>query len=209
VFFPGTPPFFVIGGPNFVAEVANVAELGYRAQVRNAVSYSVTAFRHDWDKLRSGTGLPVQLENRIEGDVYGIEAWATWRVTERFELSGGASTLEKDLALEPGSADPVGVNNSTLANDPDFQWMLRSSLQLRGGFELEVAVRHVDSLPLPDVPRYTAVDSHLQWQRSERVRFVASVRNLFDDSHPEFEAAPNRSELPRSAYLGVDWRFGT
>src|SRR5690606_2280290 len=32
VFFPGTPPFLVIGGPNFRSEVADVVELGYRAQ---------------------------------------------------------------------------------------------------------------------------------------------------------------------------------
>src|SRR5690606_35951475 len=130
-----------------------------------------------------------------------------WRVTERWELSGGLSTLEKELVLEPGSTDPAGVDNPTLANDPEFQWSLRSSLTLPRGFELDIAVRHVDSLPSPDVPRYTAVDSHLSWQQSELLGFVLSVHNLFDAWHPEFEAAPNRSELPRSAYLAFDWRF--
>ena len=30
--FPATPPYAVIGGPNFESEVADVVELGYRAQ---------------------------------------------------------------------------------------------------------------------------------------------------------------------------------
>src|SRR6185295_9988452 len=87
VFFPGTPPFLVVGGPNFVSEVANVIEGGYRAEPSDTVSYSVTVFRHDWDKLRSGTAIPVQLENRIEGTVQGIEAWTTWRAAPNWQLS--------------------------------------------------------------------------------------------------------------------------
>jgi iron complex outermembrane receptor protein len=208
VFFPGTPPFLVIGGPNFQSEVADVIEVGYRAQPRAGISYSITVFQHDWDKLRSGTAIPVQLENRIEGDVYGLEAWANWQAAERWELAGGLTSLEKDLMLEPGSTDPVGVANSTLANDPEFQWTLRSTLQLPLGLELDLSARRVDSLPNPDVPRYTAVDARLAWAGSDRLSVVLTVRNLFESAHPEFEAAPNRSELPRSALLAVDWRFG-
>jgi iron complex outermembrane receptor protein len=208
VFFPGTPPFIVVGGPNFQSEVAKVLELGYRAEPTSAFNYSVTGFRHDWDKLRSGTAVPVQLENRIEGDAYGVEAWAAWRVGERWELSGGLNTLEKDLVLEPGSTDPAGVSNPTLANDAEFQWTLRSSLELPRGLQLDLGMRRVDSLPNPDVPRYTAVDARLAWQRNQSLGLTLSVRNLFDAKHPEFEAAPNRSDLPRSVLLIVDWRFG-
>ena len=208
VFFPGTPPFLVIGGPNFQSEVAKVIEVGYRAQPRADIGYSITIFEHDWDKLRSGTAIPVQLENRIEGDVYGVEAWANWRATERWELAGGLTTLEKDLALEPGSTDPAGVANPTLANDPEFQWTLRSSLRLPLGLTLDLSARRVDSLPNPKVPRYAAVDARLAWESRARLGVVLTVRNLLDSAHPEFEAAPNRSELPRSALLTVDWRFG-
>ncbi len=207
VFYPGTPPFLVVGGPNFQSEVAKVLELGYRAQPNAALSYSVTVFRHDWDKLRSGTAIPVELENRLEGDAYGVEAWAAWNVTDRWQISGGLNTLEKDLVLEPGSTDPVGVANSTLANDADFRWALRSSLDLPRGLQLDVSVRRVDSLPTPDVPRYTAVDGRLAWAHSERLELGVSVQNLFDDAHAEFEAEPNRSELPRALLLSVDWGF--
>jgi iron complex outermembrane recepter protein len=208
VFFPGTPPFFVIGGPNFQSEVSEVVELGYRAQPLERLSFSITAFHHEWDKLRSGTAIPVQIENRIEGSVAGLEGWGTWRVTDAWELRAGLSTLDKDLRLEPGSTDPVGVNNATLANDPDAQWMIATTLDLARGLEVDVAVRHVGSLPAPYLPHYTAVDARLAWRLRPDLALMLAVQNLFDKRHPEFGEAPIYIELPRSALLDVSWRFG-
>jgi iron complex outermembrane receptor protein len=203
VYFPGTPPFLVMGGPNFVSEVANVLETGYRAEPTERVSYSLTVFYHDWDKLRSGTSLPVQIENKIEGPAKGVEAWATWRVTPAWQLSAGFSTLDKDLRLEPGSTDPVGVNNETLANDGDYQWVMRSMANLRDNLELDVRARHAEDLPNPAVPAYTTVDATLVWQTRGKLALAVTVQNLFDDSHPEYGRAPARSELERALYVEV------
>jgi iron complex outermembrane receptor protein len=208
VFFPGTPPFFVIGGPNFVSEVARVLEGGYRAEPSDKVAYSVTVYYHDWDKLRSGTALPVQLVNQIEGPAQGAEAWATWRVAENWQLSAGASTLDKDLRLEPGSTDPVGVNNETLANDADYQLLLRAMADLPHDLTLDVRTRHVAALPNPSVPRYTAVDVSLGWRPQRKLTLQLMVRNLFDARHPEFGPLPSRSELERSALLEAAVSFG-
>ena len=208
VFFPGTPPFFVIGGPNFVSEVADVVEGGVRAEPTDKVSFSVTVFQHNWDKLRSGTSLPVQLENRIDGTVRGVEAWTTWRAASKWQLSGGLSTLEENLALEPGSTDPVGVRNETLANDADYQWILRAMGDLPHGMTLDVRARHVADLPNPAVPAYTSIDSSLAWRPSSRVTFVATLQNLLDESHPEYGPAPSRSEMERGGSLEVTVHFG-
>ena len=65
-FLPGAPPFLIQGGPHFVSEVADVVELGYRAQPSEAFSYSVTLFHHRYDRLRSGepqAGGYFQVEN--------------------------------------------------------------------------------------------------------------------------------------------------
>jgi iron complex outermembrane receptor protein len=208
VFFPGTPPFLVIGGPNFVSEVANVLEGGYRAEPTDSFSYSVTVYYHDWDKLRSGTALPVQLVNEIEGPAQGFEAWANWRVAANWQLSAGMSTLDKDLALKPGSADPVGVNNETLANDADYQWQLRAMADLPHDLTLDVRTRHVEELPNPAVPRYTAVDVSLAWRPQRTLTMQLIVRNLFDDRHSEYGPFPSRSELERTALLEAVMSFG-
>jgi iron complex outermembrane receptor protein len=208
VFFPGQPPFLVIGGPNFKSEVAKVLEAGYRAQPNDKISFSVTAFYHDWDRLRSGTALPVQLENRIEGDADGVEAWATWRIAHAWQIAAGFNTLDKDLQLEPGSTDPVGVNNETLANDADYQWLLRASADLAHDLELDVRVRHVDALPNPAVPAYTAVDATVGWRPRPRLDLRLIAQNLFDAAHPEYGPAPTRSELERGVLLQATLDFG-
>jgi iron complex outermembrane receptor protein len=207
VFFPGTPPFLVVGGPNFQSEVARVLEVGYRATPSASLNYSLTAYYHDWDKLRSGTSIPVELENRIEGDVTGLEAWATWQPLSRWQLRAGLSTLDKRLVLEPGSTDPVGVDNDTLANDADYQWLLRSFVQLSSRLELDVDVRRVGALPQPVVPAYTAVDARLGWRRNERLGLSLVISNLFDDSHVEFGRVESRHVLDRTALLNVSLRF--
>jgi iron complex outermembrane receptor protein len=208
VFFPETPPFVVVGGPNFQSEVAKVVELGYRAQATDDLSYSVTAFHHDWDKLRSGSSVPVTLENKIEGDASGIEAWATWQVSPAWRLSAGLGTLDLDLRLEPDSTDPVGVGNPTLANDPDYHWSVRSSLDLPYDMALDVNVRHVADLPNPAVPDYTAVDARISWSPRPTLTVVATARNLLDSEHPEFGDPANGSVLPRSIFLEVLLRLG-
>ena len=202
-------PGFTIGGPNFDSEVADVLELGYRAQASRAVSYSVTLFHHEWDRLRSGTGtLPLELENKLEGPVYGVEAWATWLATPRWKLSGGFTTLRKHLRLEPGSTDPLGPDNVTLANDPEFQWQLRSSADLGHRQELDVMVRRVGALPTPRVEEYTVVDVRYGWRVRRGLELSLTVQNLQERWHPEFRtsnALP--AEIERSVLLGVRWEL--
>ena len=171
--FPATPPFAVVGGPNFESEVADVVELGYRVQHSETISYSLTGFVHFWDRLRSGSALPVELENKIEGTVQGIEAWAEYRPFEFWLLSGGVTYLQEDLRLKAGSTDPVGVDNPTLRNDPDYQWQLRSSFDLPRDFQFDLQLRRVDALPNPQVPAYTELDVRLAWLVGNGLEFAA------------------------------------
>ena len=201
---PPNPPYIIAGGPDFVSEVANVFELGYRAQPSHAVSLSVTAFYEDWNRLRSGQLPPdAQVQNMIYGNTRGVEAWASWQVAPQWRLTGGMTTLKKDLRLRPGSLDPVGASN--LGNDPDYQWMLRSSFNLPHRQELDVMVRRVAELPDPVVPAYTAVDLRYGWRIHPRLELSLALRNLLDRSHPEFNAAPDRSEIGRSGLVQLRW----
>jgi len=202
------PPngLFINGGPNFVSEVANVIELGYRAQPTSTFTYSVTAFHHIYDKLRSGQPAPfANVENKMEGTANGIEAWATFQATRAWRLSGGFTTLHKHLRLKPGSTDPVGP--SALGNDPDQQWMLRSAFNFTDRHEFDVMVRHVSSLPQPAVPAYTAADARFGWRASRDVEVSLTLQNLFDREHAEFGVAPGRSEYQRGVFLKLLWRM--
>lgn len=108
ILFPPPSGVLILGGPNFVSEVAEVLELGYRAQLGSDAALSATVFHYDWVKLRSGQAPPAFVENMIQGSIYGIEPWATRQVSDRWRLSGGLTVLQHDLSLKPGSTDTVG-----------------------------------------------------------------------------------------------------
>lgn len=195
----------VVGGPNFQSEVANVFELGYRGRPLNSVTTSVTGFLHQWDRVRSGTAPPVLIENRIEGPVYGVEVWATWQPVRIWSVHGGVTAFEKDLRLEPGSADPVGAANPNLANDPGHQWLLRSSFTLWSAHELDIVARHVAALPTPVVPAYTTGDIRYAWHLRSDLELALKAQDLLGRAHSEFGAAATRSEFERSVFLQVRW----
>ena len=195
----------IFGGPDFVSEVANVYQAGYRAQAAGMLTWSATAYLHDWDRLRSATAPPVFIENKIEGPAYGTELWATWQLHRAWRISSGATVLRKDLRLKPDSTDTVGVRNPQLSNDPDYQWILRSFFTLRASHELDAAVRRVDSLPNPAVPAYTAIDARYAWRVRDGFELSVVGENLFDRSHPEFNAAPGRAEIERGIFVQARW----
>ncbi len=204
VFLPSNPPYIIAGGPNFVSEVANVFELGWRAQPSAAFTYSATLFYHRWDRLRSVEPPPsAHVQNMIEGDTYGLETWGTWQVRPSWRLSAGLTTIEENLHLKPGSIDPAGPRN--LGNDPKFQWTLRSSFNLPHQQELDLSVRRVDALPAPAVPAYTALDLRYGWRVRPGLELSVTAQNLFDDAHPEFGNAVSRSEFEPSVLLRLRW----
>jgi iron complex outermembrane receptor protein len=205
--FPGFPPFFVVGGPNFESEVANVVELGMRAQPRETVSYSITAFAHFWDKLRSGTAIPVELENRIEGTILGLEAWAEYKPLDFWVLSAGLTWLDEDLRLEEGSADPVGVDNATLRNDPRYFGSLRSRFDLPHSVQIDVDFRRVGSLPQPALAAYSELNLRVAWLPTEALELAILGRNLLHDEHAEFGDAVSRSVIERHVMGEVRWLF--
>ena len=207
VYFPPNPPFAIAGGPDFRSEVANVYELGYRGRFGGTINGSVTVFAHEWDRLRSGQRGPGVLVNQIGGITSGVEAMAEWRPTGRWRISLGGMRLNMKLGIDPSSTDAVGVRNANLANDPRYQWALRSSHDLPGNLELDVALRAVGALANTPTPAYRAVDATLGWRPVPKLRFVLVARNLFDRSHIEIGNPSTASALRRSLAATVNWRF--
>jgi iron complex outermembrane recepter protein len=205
--FPATPPFLVLGGPGFVSETAGIFQIGYRAQPVQDFNWSVTLFHHEWDHLRSGQTAPGFLENRIEGPAYGAELWATWQVTRGWKLSAGATALEKELELESGSTDPVGTDNPSLANDPDYTWTLRSSWSFGGAHDFDILLHAVDELPNPRVPSYTMLNARYAWQITPRLEVSVTGSNLLESSHVEFNDPAAAVEIDRTVYGKLLWQY--
>jgi iron complex outermembrane receptor protein len=204
----GVPQYGIAGGPDFESEVANVFELGYRAQPTPTLSYSATAFYGRYDKLRTlepnpnGTGSVFR--NFANGHTRGIEAWATWQAAKAWRLSGGGVVQRIDTAPEAISQDRSGATGLA-TSDPSHYWMLRSSHDLAGGQELDVTLRYVGALASPAVPSYTAVDLRYGWRIRKGLELSLIGRNLFDPKHAEAGAAPGRSVYERAALLKLVW----
>jgi iron complex outermembrane receptor protein len=198
---PGAPPFVLVGNDTFGSEIANVYEIGYRSQPTPSISYTVTAFYHDYSRLRSLHATPGGLvfANAIEGHTTGVEAWGTWRVLPAWRLSAGVTALRERLAVGAGSPD-TGV--SQLGNDPAVQWQVRSTLDLAHDQEFNVAVRHVGALPEPTVPGYTALDASWTWRPRRGLEVAVVGQNLADPRHVEWG---NRAEVPRSVFVSLRW----
>jgi iron complex outermembrane recepter protein len=199
---PGAPPIVppLLGGADFVSEVAKVFELGYRGQPRGSLSYSVTLFHHDYEHLRTTTLTPAGtfLTNEREGDVQGVEAWGSWRPADRWRLSAGMARLDQHLVTRPGSVAGAGEGN-----DPKGWYTLRAAFDLGASWDLDLMLRRYEELPNPPVPSYTALDARLGWYLSRGVELSLLLQNLTDRRHAEFGAAANRVEVERAAFFKV------
>lgn len=163
---PPSPPFLVAGGPEFTSETLWAYELGWRGQPTARLGIALTVFQHDYDDLRSvepnsPTLLPFRSGNGVAGRTIGAETSADFR-----------------LRLKPGNRD---LNQATAAtSDPSHQFQLRSSLDLPGHVEFDLALRRVGRVPVfvsgvaGFVPAYTELDARRRgnagraasWRRS-------------------------------------------
>lgn len=202
---PGMPPFTLVNNDTFKSEIANVAEVGYRAQLAPRVSASLTAFHHRFRDLRTqeALGPALVLANSGEGNLSGVEAWGDYAVGRTWRLVLGFVTLNESYRVKPGRVD---VSRATLGNDPKRTASLRSLWNVTRNHELDVMVRHVGDLPNPFVPAYTVVDARAGWRFARDLELSLVVGNAFDRRHAETGAPAVRAEFGRNVFLKLTWK---
>lgn len=213
---PSAPPvvggvarFNVAGGPDFESEVANVAEIGYRTQPTPELSYSITAYYSDYDKLRTleprAVGGAV-FRNLGQGRARGLEMWTRLQLMPSWRLNGGMVVQSVRTGLKAGSMDSSG-GSGIATNDPGMHAMLRSSHDLGDSMQFDATLRHVGSLPRPAVPSYRELDLRFMWSPRKDLELSVVGQNLLHRSHAEFGAAPGRSVFERSVVVSASQRF--
>jgi iron complex outermembrane receptor protein len=68
-------------------------------------------------------------------------------------------------------------------------------------------VRHTAALSNPVVPSYTAVDLRYGWKPRHDVEVSITGQNLFGGGHGEFSDVTTRTQLERSAFVKLLYRF--
>ena len=209
-YVPGEPPFLLRGGPGFLSEIAQVYEIGYRGQPAPQTSLSATVWHADYQRLRTQEidfSVPyVYFANGMRGSTHGVELWGSAQLTSLWRLHAGYTRLWQDLKLQPGSNDAAGLAIAQGANPPDW-WILRSSFDLPGPMELDLALRHVGALATPAVPAYTVVDLRWGFRPMRGLDLAVTGQNLTGQGHGEFSDVGTRAQLRRAWSVQAAWRF--
>ena len=204
---PGFPPFLVVNNASFESEVANVAELGYRANITRSATLSLTAFHHRFTDLRTlepGPGGSFVLANAGEGTLTGFEAWGDYRASSAWRLEWGFTWIRDRFELKPGR---VNLSENPMGNNPERTAQLRSQWNVGSNVELDLLLRYVSRLANPVVPSYTELDARVGWRVSRQLELSLAAVNLLDRAHSEFAAPAIRAVFDPAVFAKAQWTF--
>jgi iron complex outermembrane recepter protein len=214
----------IFGNPDILNEAEVNWDAGYRATIGKRLSYDLSVFYdHDTNQETAEPGtpfmevnpapmhlvVPLVYENLMYGEAHGIEAFATWEISDRWTLSPGAAFEEIHMHLDPQSQDTSSVADAQ-GSSPDLSVQLRSHVILPRRLGWDTSVYYVGRLTSPAVPPYTRLDTGLTWNWSDNVSISAFGQNLLKQEHLEF-VDENRSEestlMRRGAYAKLTFTF--
>ncbi|ACG77448.1 TonB-dependent receptor [Phenylobacterium zucineum HLK1] len=188
-------------------------EGGWRGRLTPRATASITLFYHDYDDIRTneltppGT-LPIVVGNGIEGETWGVEAWADVQVTDRWRLSVGGVRLEKQFRIKDGVIDLSGFEAA--GADPAWWLKANSHIDLTDRLSLDVGVRAFDAIPRLAPADYVGADGYVEAQARlafkvrEDLELSLTGLNLLHARHAEASEA-RRNEIPRSVHVGLRW----
>ena len=207
-YVPSQPPFLLAGGPDAPSEVARVFEAGYRGQPWRGISYSVTAYHSDFDRLHTqeidASGTFLTFAGKMEGVANGIEMWGSWQATPAWRLMAGYTAQHESFSLHAGSNDTAAT--ATAGRDPAYTWLVRSSLNVTPSVDLDVTLRAAAGVSDPPVPSYVTGDVRIAWRWRHDIELSLGARNL-GARHGEFTSELTRTQL-RPTYQGtLRWTF--
>ncbi len=201
----------ISGNRQFQTEKLTSIETGTRIQPAPSLSFSVTAFYHRYDDLRTvelGAGplvLNLTWGNALKGETYGLEGWADWRVAPWWTLALGATMLERKLRFKSGAtflSDLLGTGQ--VGNDPPHVVKLRSSMNPLRDVTFDVTLRAYGALRDAAVKAYRELGARLAWQATPAIALSLSGTNLLHDRHQEY---PGGDFIPRRIMGGVELRY--
>ncbi len=202
-----TLPGFLVGG-DFQSETLTAYELGYRANPLPRASFSVAAFYNVYDDLRTtslnpATFFPLSFTNAGAGEAWGVEAWGSYDVSDRWRISAGLSTLDKDFSAPAAALDISGL--ASVGDDPEYQLLLRSQARITDTLDLDVRLRAVDDLA--SVDGYVEADARLGWRLTETLELSVTGQNLIGNHRVESGDPARARAFGRSVFAALRVSF--
>ncbi|MDR4503752.1 MAG: TonB-dependent receptor [Candidatus Scalindua sp.] len=221
---PFSPVRIEVSGSNdFVSENVHAYELGYRFQPSKHFFVDIASYYSAYnDLLTSETGDPVFRfspppfkiiipsvhDNKMDGEVYGLEVSANWTVTDYWRLTAGYTLIRTQLDLDKTSTDTGAVKFGE-GLSPRNQVQFLSYLDLPYNLEFDSFLYYVDHVASLDIPSYVRLDVRLGWRPTKSMDLSIGGKNLLDDKHPENPRAigVSATEVERSVFGSISWRF--
>ena len=206
-----------LGNNELDAESLTAYELGYNFQPLTSLWINIAAFFNDYDnlisieqKLSYQTNEPVshqvsplQYENNLRGESYGIEVSALWHVIPNWRLQCSYTFLEAktDNNSEKNEEDTQQIFIGRA--NPKNQISVRSCFDINKQVELDLWLRYVGSLSNHDVDDYTSLDTRINWKPIPLFELALVGQNLLEKHHAEYSSI----EIERSFYFKLEWFF--
>ncbi len=210
LFVPSQPPYFLAGGPDFRSEEELAYELGYRLQHR-AFSMSLATFFNHYDGLRSveqanpPAAFPLVIGNGLDGESYGAELSAEYRVLDAWRVRMGYTEMRVNLWAKPTSTDNSGGAGESAS--PNRQFLLNSSVDLPLDLRLDGGFRYVSEIANQQLPAYAELDARFSWIPTPQLTLSLVGQNLLHAQHAEFGNPAARREIERGVQGAVEWHF--
>jgi iron complex outermembrane receptor protein len=200
---------FLTGAPDFDPVSLTAYEAGVRGELGSRASLSASVYYNVYDNIRSievapVTVIPLHWGNGIQGQTYGLEAWADFSATEWWRLGAGLNLMGERLRFKPGASGLLG--GSQTGDDPGHTIKLKSSMTLPHGLMVDAILRWYGALPDPRVPAFAELNARVAWAIGKQLRLAVSGENLLNPKHLEFPA-PGADAVPRSVFVSLSWGF--
>jgi len=215
-----------LGSDSLEAEELIAYEAGFRVAPGERLSFDVSAYYHDYNRLRSvvpgaplleGTVVvvPFTVANTAHARSYGGTASITARVHRRWRVRASYTYLNMTAGLDD-DAVPGTIADVNPGLNPSHQLGVWNSVDLPGSLELDVIGRYVSELPGTEPPGdevddYVEADARIGFEVTPRIRFALIGRNLLSPRRLEFfqsPTAPGRGgAIERQARANIAWTF--
>jgi iron complex outermembrane recepter protein len=199
---------YLTGNPRFVPETLTAYQLGYRGQPSERLSISINAYYNLYNDLRTvefspGPGI-LEWGNMMHGHTDGIDAWAELQLASWWRLSPGIRTVHENLGFKPGSSTLLGVAQA--GNDPSYQAMLTSSMDLPSHLTFDASLRYISDFPQPALPGYYDLMARIGWRVSKTLELSVDGYNLLHARQFQYPP-PNGEYILRSVMAEIRCRL--
>ncbi len=214
---------FVVGNPNSKAEWLTAYEVGYRTSIGNATRIDLASYYNRYTGLRSiqigepslrtnakaapFIYIPLMFANGIDATTAGGEALVTYAPQSFWKVTGSYTLFSIDTRL----SDPLSPQEFEGAGTPRHQGQVRASASLPHAIDLDATLFAVAAIPELTVPAWSRLDTRIAWQPRPSIELSLTLQNLLNRRHREFGGATSIvyqfSDIPRTAYGGLTWRF--